>query len=172
MSEKRVLLGEFGRAQGVRGEVRIKSYTADPMAIASYKPLCDESGEKIFNIVAARPLKHDMIVVRLDGVKDRGAAEALTRRKIFAPRAALKDRALAGGEFLQADLVGLCARDAEGKRIGEVVGVENYGAGDLLAIAIGSGQEPALLPFTDAYVPEVNIFGGFLVIAPPEGWKE
>ncbi|MBN9061432.1 MAG: 16S rRNA processing protein RimM [Rhizobiales bacterium 65-9] len=172
MSEKRILLGEFGRAQGLRGEVRIKSHTGDPMSIARYAPLTDESGERIFRILSARPHQNDMIVARLDGVNDRTAAEALARLKIFAPRSALDSEPLGEGEFLQSDLIGLSARLVDGREVGQVAGIENYGAGDLLAIAIKGRREPALLPFSDDFAPQIDIQGGFILINPPEGWDE
>lgn len=172
MPDKRILLGEFGRAQGVRGEVRIKSYTDDPLAIADYAPLSDESGVRVFKILSARAHQADMIVARIEGVSDRSAAEALTRMKIFAPREALKAQKLDDGEFLQADLVGLRVRDTQGRAIGRIVGIENYGAGDLLAIEIAGKKEPALLPFSDAFVPAIDVEAGVATIDPPDGWDE
>lgn len=172
MPDKYVLLGEFGRAQGVRGEVRIKSYTDDPLAIARYAPLGDEAGKRQFKILSARAHQGDMIVARVEGVNDRAAAEALTRIKIFAPREALDQEQLAEGEFMQSDLVGLAVRDAQAREIGRVVGIENYGAGDLLAISISGKKEPALLPFADAFVPTIDIENGVMIIDPPEGWDE
>ncbi len=169
--KKRILVGEFGRAQGVRGEVRIKSYTDDPMALARYAPLSDESGARLYKILSARPHQGDMIVARIEGVNDRTAAEALTRQKIHAPREALDDD-VGEGEFLQSDLVGLSVRDMGGKTIGRVAGIENYGASDLLAIALDGRKGEALLPFSDAFVPSIDIAGGFIVIDPPAGWDE
>jgi 16S rRNA processing protein RimM len=173
MSGTRVLLGEFGRAQGVRGEVRIKSYTQDPMRLPDYAPLTSEDGRRMFAIVSARPLQGDMIVARVAGVDSREAAEALTRQPIYAPRAALEAaHPLEDGEFMQADLVGLAVRDTTGAVLGRIVGVENYGAGDLLAIALDGRTFAPLLPFTDAFVPAVDVAGGHVVIDPPIGWDE
>lgn len=170
-ADKRILVGEFGRAQGVRGEVRIKSYTDDPMALARYAPLSDESGARAYKILSARLHQGDMIVARIEGVADRAAAEALTRQKIYAPREALDDD-VGESEFLQSDLVGLAVRDADGETIGRIEGIENYGAGDLLAIALDGRKGTALLPFADAFVPTVDVGGGFIVIDPPAGWDE
>jgi len=155
----------------VRGEVRIKSYTDDPMSLASYAPLTSEDGATSFRIVSARPHQNGMIVARLDGVNDRAAAEALARVRIYAPREALGAE-LADDEFMQSDLVGLGVEDAQGRRVGEIAGVENYGAGDLLAIALADRGRIALLPFTDAFVPTVAIHKGRVVIDPPQGWDE
>ncbi|WP_342360180.1 ribosome maturation factor RimM [Terrarubrum flagellatum] len=171
-SDKLILLGEFGRAQGVRGEVRIKSYTDDPLAIARYQPLTSEDGARSFKIISARPHQGDMIVARVEGVNDRSAAEALTRLKIFAPRGALGAETLEEGEYLQSDLVGLAVRLADGRDVGRIVGIENYGAGDLLAIQIDGRKEPALLPFSDRFAPVIDIAGGSITIDPPEGWDE
>jgi 16S rRNA processing protein RimM len=163
MSEERVLLGVFGAAHGVRGEVRVKSYTADPSAIASYRPLNGEDGEAI-DIVSARPLKDDMLVVRVKGVGDRSAAERLNGRRIYAPRAALG--AVEEDEFFHADLIGLVAETADGEALGRVTGVYDFGAGDLLEVAPERGA-PRLFPFTKAVVPRVDLAGGRVVIEPP-----
>lgn len=168
MTEKRILIGEFGRAQGIKGEVRIKSFTDDPMALASYAPLSDETGKRIYKVISARVHDRDMLVARMEGVSTREQAEALTRQKIYAPREALGS---AGeGEYLQADLIGLRVEIGAGTIIGTVIGIENYGAGDLLDIMIDGQRESRLLPFTEACVPVIDISGGRIVIDPPMGW--
>lgn len=168
MTGKRVLLGEFGRAQGIKGEVRIKSFTEDPLALSTYKPLTDEAGKQIYKILSARVHDRDMLVARMDGVTTREQAEALTRQKIYAPREALGNAA--EGEYLQTDLIGLPIELRDGSIIGTVTGIENYGAGDLLDIQLPGQKETRLLPLTDACVPVIDIGNGRIVINPPAGW--
>ncbi|MDO9442771.1 MAG: ribosome maturation factor RimM [Beijerinckiaceae bacterium] len=164
MPQDRLLVGVFGAPHGVRGEVRLKSYTADPMSIASYKGLTDESGQRSFKITSARPVKDDLLVVRVEGVGDRTAAEKLTNVAIAISRASLPPAD--EEEFYHADLIGLRAETQDGERIGLVANVLNYGAGDILEVRPDMG-EALLLPFTRAVVPVVDVKGGRVVIAPP-----
>jgi 16S rRNA processing protein RimM len=159
-----VLLGVVGAAHGVRGEVRLKSFTQNPLAIARYKPLTTEDGRPIA-ITAARRLKDDMLVVRLEGIGDRNAAEAMTHQKLFAPRDTLGQ---AGeDEFFHADLVGLEAVAPDGQVVGRVVALHDFGGGDVIEIAPARG--PALLyPFTKAVVTAVDLAAGRLTLVPPE----
>jgi 16S rRNA processing protein RimM len=159
-----VLLGIIGAAHGVRGEVRIKSFTEDPLAIARYGPLSTADGRR-FVIAAARHVKDDMLVARLEGIADRNAAEALTHQKLFAPREALGE-AEEEDEFFHADLVGLEARTPEGDVIGQVVALHDFGGGDVVEIAPPAG--PSLIyPFTKAVVPIIDLAGRTLTIVPP-----
>src|SRR3954471_25092733 len=100
-----VLLGVFGAAHGIRGEVRLKSYTGDPAAIATYGPLRTEAG-RVFELVSVRALKDDMVVATVKGVSDRTAAEALTNTRLHVERAALGEADESDGEFFHADLIG------------------------------------------------------------------
>jgi len=165
MSPRRVLLGVFGAAHGVKGEVRLKSYTADPLAIATYGPLTDEDGRSI-DIRSARPLKGDMLVVSLKGVGDRTAAEALTNRQIYAPRDAL-GAADEQDEFFHADLIGLAAVTTDGAAFGLVLAIHAFGASDILEIAPEGGGPTRLLPFTKAVIPSVDLTAGRIVVVPP-----
>ena len=168
MTDKKILVGEFGRAQGIRGEVRIKSYTEDPLALTRYTPLTSENGTQTYKILAARVHDRDILVVRVDGMTTREQAEHLTRRKIFAPRTALAPGT--DDEYLQADLIGLKAELQDGTPVGEVIAIENYGAGDLLDIRKPDDKQTYLLPFTHACVPVVDIRNGRIIIDPPQGW--
>lgn len=148
-----VLLGEIVRPHGVRGEVKLKSFTDDPCAIAAYGALVTERGERVTlkNVRAA----HDHVIARIEGVTDRDAAEKLKGRKLQVDRTvlpALDDE----DEAYAADLVGLTVVDEAGKRLGDVVAIQNYGAGDLIEMAVEGLKRTVLLPFTDDVVVEVT----------------
>lgn len=166
-----VFLGEFGRAHGLAGEVRLKSHTGDPKAIASYGPLTGQDG-RAYVITHARQAagdQPDLLVVRVEGVTDRNAAEALNRIALHVPREKLGEAE--EDEFFLADLVGLRAEGPDGE-VGRVVAVPDYGGGELLEISLPGRRQTALLPFTKEVVPLVDIAGGFVRIAPPEGWLD
>jgi 16S rRNA processing protein RimM len=152
----------------LRGEVRLKSFAADPAAIASYGPLRAEDGRTV-TLAAVRPAgggQPDMLIARVEGVASREAAEALNRLRLYAAREQLG--ATAADEFFAADLIGLRAESASGTILGTIVAVPDYGGGDLLEIAPAGGGPTALLPFTKAFVPAVDLAGGRVVIDPPD----
>jgi 16S rRNA processing protein RimM len=163
-----VLLGEIGAAQGLKGEVRLRSYTEEPAAIARYGPLLDERG-RAFEIECVRGTPKALIA-RFKGVTTREAAEALARTKLYVERDRLPERT--EEEWYHADLIGLAAIDAGGKKIGIVVAVQNFGAGDLIEVKPEAGDATVLVPFTRETVPEVDVEGGRLVLVPPEGLFE
>jgi 16S rRNA processing protein RimM len=158
----RICVAQIGAAHGIRGEVRLRPFTGDPMAITSYGPLESEDGTRRFEIEALRPSK-DLFVARLAGVKDRNAAEALTNLKLYVSRDRLPPAA--EGEFYHADLVGLAAVTPDGTSLGTVTAVHNFGAGDVIEIKPASG-EALLVPFTDAAVPEIDLAAGRMVVVP------
>jgi 16S rRNA processing protein RimM len=160
-----ILMGVFGAPQGVRGEIRVKSLTGEPGAIGSYGPLTDKGGARAFAFQSLRPLKDDMLVARLAGVSTREAAETLKNVELFARRDQLPPPA--HDEFYYDDLVGLEAVDAAGARLGRVVSLMNYGAGDVLEIAPAQGGETLLLPFTKRVAPRIDFEAGRIVIEPP-----
>ncbi len=163
-----VLLGEFGRPHGLRGEVRVKSYTADPAGIAGYKPLIAGDGRRL-TILSARQAPGgapDILVARVEGVDTREAADILNRVRLHVERDRLQP-AQDEDEFLLADLIGLPAVAPDGGPVGTIVDVPNYGGGDLLEIRPASGGPSALLPFTRAFVPEVDVPGRRVVVDPP-----
>jgi 16S rRNA processing protein RimM len=159
-----IALGVFGAPQGVRGEVRVKSYTAVPKAIAGYGPLTDNCGARTFVIEAARSVKDEMLVVRVAGVTTREAGAALTGIELYARREQLPPPD--ADEFYYDDLIGLEAVTREGEKLGFIVALSNYGAGDILEIA-REGCETVLLPFTKAVAGEIDFSRGIIVIAPP-----
>lgn len=164
MDGKRVLVGVFGAAQGVRGEVRVKSYTGEPRAIGSYGPLTTADGARSFTLLSLRPLRDDMLVARVEGVEDRDGAARLTNTELYVPRDRLPPPE--EGEFYHIDLIGLAAEAEDGTALGRISAVENHGAGDILAIAPAGGGEALLVPFTLGFVPVVDFAAGRVVVAP------
>jgi 16S rRNA processing protein RimM len=161
----RVLVGDIGRPQGLQGEVRIRSFTAEPASIAEYGPLEDETGTRLFEIESLR-VTPKALSARIKGVTTREEAEALTGTKLFVPRSRLPERA--EDEWYHSDLIGLAALDRGGVAIGTVIAVHNFGAGDLLEIEPPGGGATVLMPFTRETVPEVDVEGGWLRVARPE----
>lgn len=165
----RVCVGAIAGAFGVRGEVRLKSFCADPAAIAAYGPLETEDGRRRF-VVTLTGTVAGGLSARLSGVGTREEAEALRGQRLYADRARLP--ALGDDEFYHADLIGLEVRDTGGAPIGRVRAVLNHGAGDLLEVEGPGLRAPVLLPFTRAVVPTVDLAAGILVADPPEGLLE
>ncbi|MFB9949786.1 ribosome maturation factor RimM [Rhizobium puerariae] len=161
--ENPVLMATIGAAQGLRGEVRVKSYTADPTALGDYGNLHGEDG-RTFEILEIREAKN-VVVVRFRGINDRNAAEALNGIDLYIDRDNLPDEELEDDEFYYADLEGLEAVDQDGKSYGTVSAVYDFGAGDLLELK-GPGRRPALIPFSEAAVLEIDLEGGRILIDP------
>jgi 16S rRNA processing protein RimM len=164
----RIVVARIGAAHGIRGEVRLKSFTGDPLAVRAYGPLEAEDG-RAFSITAARPAagtSPDMLVVSLKGISSRNEAEALTGLELSVPRERLPKAE--EDEFYHADLIGLDAVGKDGATLGSVIAVQNFGAGDLLEVAPKRGPT-ILVPFTRAAVPEIDIAGKRLVVDPPPG---
>ncbi len=155
----------FGAPQGVRGEIRIKSYTAAPSDIGGYGPLTDAGGVRRFPVKIVRELRDDMLVARVEGVATRDAAAALTGVEIFARRSQLPPPD--ADEFYYDDLIGLEAVSASGEPVGRVAAVFNHGAGDILEIAPTGGGTTLLLAFTRAAAPEIDFGSGRIVVIPP-----
>jgi len=162
-----ILLGIVGAPHGVRGEVRIKTFTGDPLGIAGYGPLTDGKGRS-FEITDIRPAK-EVVVVRLEGVTTREQAEALNGTELFVARDKLSADANED-EFLHADLIGCNVVGPDGV-LGSVTGVENYGAGDLLDIKTPDGRF-VLMPFTKAFAPRIDIAARRIEAEPPLGLFE
>lgn len=153
-------------AHGIRGQVRLRSFTAEPEDIAAYHPLTDETGAKIFEVTIHKAMK-DFFVASVENVKDRNAAEALRGVRLYVARDAMPE--VEEGQYYQTDLVGLAAVDDQGKSYGQVMAVHDYGAGVFLEIG-SSKKDSFMLPFKDAHVPEVDLKAGRVVIAVPDGW--
>ncbi|WP_226782863.1 ribosome maturation factor RimM [Oceaniglobus trochenteri] len=161
-----ICVGAVGGAFGVRGDVRLKSFCADPAAIAEYGPLTTEDGTRSFDITLTGAIKTGFSA-RLSGVETREEADALRNIRLFAPRDRLPS--LPDDEYYHADLIGLPVHDTGGALIGKVQSVQNHGAADLLELKLPGVAETVLLPFTLANVPTVDLGAGRIVADPPEG---
>jgi 16S rRNA processing protein RimM len=158
----RICVARIGAPHGVRGEVKLWSYTADPLAIADYGPLETENGSVRFEIETLRSAK-DHLVARLKGIADRDAAERLTNTDLFVQRDRLPPPD-ANDEFYHADLIGAAVVDANGLERGSVAAIHNFGAGDLIEIAPAGGGATVLLPFSEQAVPIIDIAARRIVV--------
>lgn len=161
--KNQLCVGAISGSYGVRGEVRLKSFCAEPTAIADYGPLFTEDGARSFKITLTRPVAGGL-GARISGVETKEDADALKGISLYVSRDKLPS--LPDDEFYHADLIGLEARDTGGALLGKVTAVHNHGAGDLLEIG---GASSLLLPFTLATVPTVDLAAGRIVVDPPEG---
>jgi 16S rRNA processing protein RimM len=152
-------------AFGVRGEVRLKSFCAEPSAIETYSPLVTESGES-FDVKLVRSVKNGF-GARLSGIQDKETADALRGTRLYARRADLPS--LPDDEYYHSDLIGMEVLDTGGAKLGKVTSVQDFGAGDILEIAGKGLKEPAMLPFTMGNVPTVDLTSGKIIADPPEG---
>jgi 16S rRNA processing protein RimM len=172
--DKQILLGKIGAAHGIKGEVRIATYTATPEAIAGYGALQTDRPGLTVTIETARA-QNNVVVARLKGVSDRNAAEALNGVSLFIDRARLPEHE-DEDDFYHADLLGLEARLESGTVLGTVVALPNFGAGDLIEIRDPVSGDTFLYPFTKAVVPDVRLGEGYLTIVvpldAPEGEEE
>ena len=164
----RICLGVITAPHGVQGLVKIKSFTAEPAAIADYGALQDEKGERRFELELVGSGK-GVLLARIADVKDRNAAERLKGVRLYVRRDALPEPE--ADEFYQADLVGLAALLEDGSTFGTVREVHDFGAGASLEIEDANGKT-VLVPFTATAVPKVDIAARTLVIVPPEGLFE
>jgi 16S rRNA processing protein RimM len=160
----RICVGQIGAAHGVRGQVRLRSFTADPQAVAGYGPFQTEDG-RIVAIEALRPVK-DHFVATLAGVHDRDAAARLVNTKLFVPRERLPDISEAD-EFYHADLIGLSAVNPAGEKLGTVIAIHNFGAGDLIEVQLDASGKTEMIAFNEINVPSVDVGAGRIVIQPP-----
>lgn len=165
MSDHLICVGSIGGAFGVRGEVRIKSFCAEPSDIANYSPLTTEDGRS-FALTLVAPIKTGYSA-RLSGVKTKEDADALSGVKLFAQRTQLP--ALPDDEYYHTDLEGLEVVDTGGAVLGHVKSVQNHGAGDLLEVFGPNLKNSVLLPFTLDAIPTVDLGAKRIVADPPAG---
>ena len=160
--EKRICLGAIVGVHGIRGEVKVKSFTEYAEDIDTYGPLENEDGTERFELKVNGHSK-ELLRVKIKGIDDRTKAESLIGTRLYAKREVLPE--LEGkDEFYQADLIGLEVRLADGSVAGKVVGMYNFGAGDLLEIKPKACKATELLPFTKSYVPEINLKDGYIIV--------
>lgn len=159
----RVCLGAVVGVHGVRGEVKVRSFAEVPEDIDSYGPVENESGDKVFEIKVTGHSK-ELLRIKIRGIDDRNTALSLKGTGFYVERdklPQLEDEE----EFYHADLIGLKAKLSSSQEVvGEIVGIYNFGAGDLLDIKIASTGKSELLPFTKEYVPTVNIKDGYIIV--------
>ncbi len=166
MSSERIVVGAIAGAFGVQGEVRLKSFCAEPTDIAEYVPLTTEDG-RVFSQILISGQTSNGLIARLDGIDTKEAADALKGVPLLAERSRLP--VLPDDEYYHADLIGLPVHDTGGTLLGSVRAVLNHGAGDLLEIQGPGLKTTVLLPFTRAIVPTVDLTAGRIVADPPEG---
>ena len=167
--DKLILVGQVAGAFGVRGEVRVTAYTADPMALVAYGPLLRADGSVGLTLTAARPDKAG-VVGRARGIASKEQADAMRGLKLFVPRDRLPEPD--EDEFYLTDLIGLDARDPDGMTLGRVKSVQNFGASDMLEIAPAEGGPTWYLPFTREAVPSLHIADGWLLAVRPDEVSE
>ena len=163
--QKHLCIGVITGAQGIRGAVRIKSFTADPLDIDAYGPVSDEAGKRTFELKSVGQSK-GVVVATLAGVTDRNAAEALKGLQLFVSRDRLPPAE--DDEFYHADLLGLAAELVGGEPLGRITAVYDFGAGDAIEVT-GEDGAVAMVPFTKAAVPTVDLQAGKVVVDPPAG---
>jgi 16S rRNA processing protein RimM len=164
MGEGRILVGKIGAAHGLKGEVKVTSFTEDPAAIALYGPLYAEGRQQALRIKSARQASGTLII-RFEGIDERTQAEELKGKRLYVARAQLPP--LEAGVYYQADLIGLEVTAGE-KRLGPVVQIVNFGGGDLLEVE-KEGGDRLLVPFMGA---KVDLAGRTIVIDLPEGFLD
>ena len=157
-------MGRIGAAHGIKGEVRVQSFTEEPLDLVGYSPFTTNRPGLVVTIAKARGTTN-MLVASIEGVADRSAAEKLNGVELFVERSRLPEPE-EDDDFYHTDLIGLRAQLVDGTNIGEVTAVPNYGAGDILEVR-NDGGETFLYPFTRQVVPEVHLKEGYLVIEPP-----
>jgi 16S rRNA processing protein RimM len=159
-----ICVARIGAAHGVRGAVKLWTFTEDPLAIRRYGPLMTKDGARQFEVTDAREAKGHLVAT-LKGVATREEAERLNGVELYVAREQLP--ATEEDEYYHADLIGLAAVNAADEPLGRVVAIHNFGAGDIIEIAPPKGAS-LLLPFTNAVVPTVDLAGGRVVIELPD----
>lgn len=165
MSGSRVLLAAVSGAHGVSGRVRLKTFTEEPDAVGSYGPLSDKAGERTFHIKVTGATK-DGVIAEIEGIRKREAAEALKGLGLYVDRAALPD-VDDEDDFYHADLIGLAVKTRDGRRLGVIRAIHDFGAGDVLDVKPAKGGG-TFLPFTREIVTTVDIEGGKVIVELPD----
>jgi 16S rRNA processing protein RimM len=159
-----ICVARIGAAHGVRGAVKLWTFTEDPLAVKAYGPLLTKDGARQFEVTHAREAKGHLVAT-LKGIATREDAERLNGLELYIPREKLP--ATDENEYYHADLIGLAAVTPANEPLGRVIAIHNFGAGDIIEISPQSGAT-MLLPFTNAVVPSVDLAGGRVVIELPD----
>lgn len=159
----RVCVGAVAGAHGIKGEVRIKVFAERADDFASYSPLLSEDGARRFDVVRAR-VSGSVVVARITGVDDRTAAERLKGERFYVDRSSLPEPE--EEEWYHADLIGLAVETPEGARLGTIIAVHDFGAGDLIEVKPDDGDATEMIPFSRTHVPIVDVAGGRVVAEP------
>ena len=165
---QRVCLGRINGAHGVRGALRVQSFTERPEAIVKYGPLTDEAGTRTFRLKLIGQARGQFLA-QIEGVADRNQAEALAGVRLYVDRGALPQAK--AGEYYRADLVGMAVSGVGGRDFGRVMSVYNFGAGDILELKLPDGSL-VMVPFTEAAMPKVDVAQGRIEFVPPPGLFE
>lgn len=165
-TDSRIIVGNLAGAFGIKGEVRLKSFCANPEDIALYTPLTTEDG-RVFRVVVIVGQAPGALVARIEGIDSKEDADALRGVALYAERSCLPH--LPDDEYYHADLVGLAVFDSGGVELGRIKAVLNHGAGDILEVLAPGASDTVLLPFTRAAVPTVDLEAGRIIADPPEG---
>ena len=163
-----VLLAIVTGVRGLKGELRVKSFTAEPSSLSAYGPLWDKEGRKKYQVGVLGESKGQLIA-QINGIRNRTEAEGLKGLELYIARDALP--LLGEEEFYYTDLIGLQAVSISGEVLGKVSGVENYGAGDIIEIT-GGPYKGLGVPFNMEFCPKINLEDGVLLIDPPNGLLE
>jgi 16S rRNA processing protein RimM len=163
MTGQMICVARIGAAHGVRGAVKLWTFTEDPFAVKTYGPLWSKDGTRRFELTSAREARGHLVAT-LKGITTRDEAERLNGLELYVAREKLPETD--AGEYYHADLVGLAAVTEAGEAVGRVIAIHNFGAGDIIEIAPPEGAT-MLLPFTNAVVPTVDLASGRVVIAVP-----
>jgi len=166
--DDKICVGMIAAAHGVRGLVRLRSFMENPAAIVDFEPITDEKGERTFAIQLKATAK-DFFIATIEGVESRELAEALRGTKLYVSRHQFPKTGKR--EYYEADLIGLSVQDKQAQNHGFILAVHNYGAGIFLEIGVKKNAG-FMLPFTEAYVPLVDLKAECVTIDPPKGWLE
>lgn len=160
----RILLGRIKAAHGIRGEVLVTSFAEAPEDVAAYGPLATADGKRVYELSVVRVTPKG-VVARVAGVSDRTAAEALRGTELYVERDRLPEPA--DDEFYHADIIGLDAVTPDGKLVGTIIAIENFGAGDLIEVRLAGSRRTEYVPFTDAFVPAIDIAARRVTVVMP-----
>ncbi len=161
--DEKILIAKILSAHGVRGQVKIRAYTENPEDVTKYSDIYDNNGASYSLHITS--IKNDIIIADIDGITSRNQAEKLAGAELYIERDTLP--AADDDSYYYVDLIGLEARLSDGSRFGEVVAVDNFGAGDIVEILLTSGKTE-MYPFIEMIFPEVGIEQGYITIIPPD----